>query len=127
MVQHKRFTCSQCGVFWKIKSRVMCGEQQLCIRCYRSVTSFRSLNKANRAAAIEWKATHKRKAYSWTEEQVLRNQWKHEKLSETQIQDRLHQLKEKVLDNNKKICKEQKESEKKITFAQKFTEMTHGI
>ena len=125
MVVHKRFTCEECGVFWKIKSRRIYGGQILCVRCYRSATSFSTINKANKEAAKEWKVKHRKKAYSWTEQQVLYKQHKREGLTDDEIKSRLTQLKDKVLESNK-IMKDKEESKPKKTFKEKFTEMVNS-
>lgn len=122
MVVHKRFTCEECGVFWKIKSRIIYGGQTLCIRCYKKCTSAKYISKVNREVAREWRVTHRRKAYSPTEQKVLYYQYKREGLSDAQIQDRLCQLKNKVLESNK-IMKTKEESKPKKTFKEEFEKM----
>lgn len=126
MVVHKRFTCEECGVFWKIKSRVIYGGQTLCIRCYKKCTSAKYISKVNREVAKEWRATHRRKAYSPTEQKVLYWQYKREGLNDQEIQDRLCKLKTVTLESNKKTREEQKKEPKK-TFKEQFEEMvTNG-
>jgi hypothetical protein len=122
MVNHKRFTCEECGNFWKIKSRVIYGKQILCIRCYKKFSSAKYISKMNREANREWRATHRRKAYSPTEQKVLYWQYKKEGLNDQEIQDRLCQLKNKVLESNKKVLEIQNKEPKK-TFKENFEEM----
>lgn len=125
MVNHKRFTCEECGVFWKIKSRVIYGKQILCIRCYKKFSSAKYISKMNREANKEWRVTHRRKAYSSIEQKVLYLQYKKEGLTYQQIQDRLCQLKDNVLESNKKAREEQK-SKPKPSFKDQFEKMVKG-
>ena len=123
MVNHKRFDCEECGVSWKIKSRVIYGNRTLCVRCYRSQTSSKGWEKADKEATNEWRAKHRRRAFSYFEEKVLRVQWEHEKLSESQVRERLKNLRFKVLENNKKVYFSQQMDNKKKTFASEFAKL----